>query len=135
MDFMLFRRFYDQDEDILLEGLFGGINNMLYIMSSREWETFMITSAMTVYKFHHGFPKPLFYQDPNLHVIQDPVVRSCRIHVVPGASFDLTIALFPSVIPFKLRNLRDGVTEEDGVVVVSCGVVGDENSLVNLNVF
>jgi hypothetical protein len=60
MDFMLFRRFHDQDEDILLEGLFGGINNVLYIMSSREWETFMITSAMAVYKFHHGFPKPLF---------------------------------------------------------------------------
>jgi hypothetical protein len=56
---MLFRRFYDQDEDILLEGLFGGTNNVLYIMSSWEWKTLMINSAMAVYKFHHGFPKPL----------------------------------------------------------------------------
>jgi hypothetical protein len=29
-------------EDILLEGLFGG-TNVIYIVSSREWETFMIT--------------------------------------------------------------------------------------------
>jgi hypothetical protein len=47
MDFMLFRRFYDQDEDILLEGLFGGINNLLSLH--------VITGMGDVYdNFRHG---------------------------------------------------------------------------------
>ena len=60
MDFTLFYRFYEQEEDIVLEGLLGGINNVLYSHTASEWELFMIISAQGLYKFRPGFPVPLF---------------------------------------------------------------------------
>ena len=60
MDFTLFYNFYEQEEDIVLEGLLGGTNNVLYSLTACEWEHFMVTSAQGLYKFRPGFPVPLF---------------------------------------------------------------------------
>ena len=60
MDVSHFVCFHDQPEEIILEGLLGGTNNVLHDMDPTDWEIFMCTSATAIFKFKCYFPVPLF---------------------------------------------------------------------------